>query len=106
MSIEREKNYWTLVLYAQEVCDKYNNLMVQAAKLIGAGSALIALAGVGAGIGIVFGSLIQSAARNPLLSKTLMGYALLGFALTESIALFTLLVAFLILFGSFFLFFN
>lgn len=30
--------------------------MVQAAKLIGAGSALIALAGVGAGIGIVFGS--------------------------------------------------
>jgi hypothetical protein len=30
--------------------------MVQAAKLIGAGSALIALAGVGAGIGIVFGA--------------------------------------------------
>jgi F-type H+-transporting ATPase subunit c len=74
--------------------------MVQAAKLIGAGSALIALAGVGAGIGIVFGSLIQSASRNPLMAKQLMGYALLGFALTESIALFTLLVAFLILFGS------
>jgi F-type H+-transporting ATPase subunit c len=75
--------------------------MVQAAKLIGAGSALIALAGVGAGIGIVFGSLIQSASRNPLMAKQLMGYALLGFALTESIALFTLLVAFLILFGSY-----
>jgi F-type H+-transporting ATPase subunit c len=74
--------------------------MVQAAKLIGAGSALIALAGVGAGIGIVFGSLIQSAARNPLLAKQLMGYALLGFALTESVALFALLVTFLILFGS------
>ena len=74
--------------------------MVRAAKLIGAGSALIALAGVGAGIGIVFGSLIQSASRNPLMAKQLMGYALLGFALTESIALFTLLVAFLILFGS------
>ncbi len=76
--------------------------MVQAAKLIGAGRALIALAGVGAGIGIVFGSLIQSAARNPLLAKQLMGYALLGFALTESVALFALLVTFLILFGSFF----
>jgi F-type H+-transporting ATPase subunit c len=74
--------------------------MVQAAKLIGAGSALIALAGVGAGIGIVFGSLIQSAGRNPLMAKQLMGYALLGFALCESIALFTLLVAFLILFSS------
>jgi len=74
--------------------------MVQAAKLIGAGSALIALSGVGAGIGVIFGSLIQSSARNPLLSKQLVGYALLGFALCESIALFTLLVAFLILFGS------
>lgn len=77
--------------------------MVQAAKLMGAGSALIALAGVGAGIGIVFGSLIQSAGRNPLMAKQLMGYALLGFALCESIALFTLLVAFLILFSSSFL---
>lgn len=78
--------------------------MVQAAKLMGAGSALIALAGVGAGIGIVFGALIQSAGRNPLMAKQLMGYALLGFALCESIALFTLLVAFLILFSSSFLF--
>lgn len=74
--------------------------MVQAAKLIGAGSALIALAGVGAGIGIVFGSFIQSAARNPLMAKQLFGYALLGFALTESVALFALLVTFLILYSS------
>lgn len=74
--------------------------MVQAAKLIGAGSALIALAGVGAGIGIVFGSLIQAASRNPTMAKALMGYALLGFALCESVRLFRLLVTFLILFGS------
>lgn len=74
--------------------------MVQAAKLIGAGSAIVALSGVGIGIGIVFGALINASARNPLMSKTLVGYALLGFALCESIALFTLLLAFLILFGS------
>lgn len=74
--------------------------MVQAAKLIGAGSALIALAGVGAGIGIVFGALIQAASRNPTMAKALMGYALLGFALCESVRLFRLLVTFLILFGS------
>lgn len=85
-------NYWESMFVFLHV--------VQAAKLIGAGSALIALAGVGAGIGIVFGSLIQSAGRNPLMAKQLMGYALLGFALCESIALFTLLVAFLILFSS------
>jgi F-type H+-transporting ATPase subunit c len=70
--------------------------MVEAAKMIGAGSARIALAGVGAGIGLVFSSLIRSASRNPRMAKQRMGYALLGFARTESVALFTLLVAFLI----------
>jgi len=34
------------------------------------------------------------------MAKALMGYALLGFALCESVALFALLVTFLILFGS------
>ena len=52
-----------------------------------------------AGIGIVFGSLIHSVSRNPSLSKQLFGYAILGFALSEAMALFALLVAFLILFG-------
>ena len=57
-----------------------------------------ATAGAGAGIGIVFGSLISSVARNPSLTKQLFGYAILGFALTEAIALFALMMAFLILF--------
>jgi F-type H+-transporting ATPase subunit c len=73
--------------------------MLQAAKMVGAGCATIALAGVGTGLGVVFGALISSTARNPSISNKLVGFALLGFALTESIALFTLLVAFLILFG-------
>jgi hypothetical protein len=34
------------------------------------------------------------------MAKALMGYALLGFALCESVRLFRLLVTFLILFGS------
>ena len=45
-------------------------------KGLGAGLATIALAGVGAGIGIVFGSLIHSVSRNPSLSKQLFGYAI------------------------------
>lgn len=72
--------------------------MLEGAKLIGAGCATIALAGAGAGIGVVFGSLINSVARNPSLTKQLFGYAILGFALTEAIALFALMMAFLILF--------
>jgi F-type H+-transporting ATPase subunit c len=87
------------LIYLTYLILKSNVDLLEAAKLIGAGTATIALAGVGAGLGVVFGSLISSAARNPSVTRQLVGYALLGFALTESIALFTLLVAFLILFG-------
>jgi F-type H+-transporting ATPase subunit c len=73
--------------------------MLQASKLIAAGLATISLAGSGVGIGIVFGALITSVARNPYLTKQLFIYAVLGFALTEAIALFGLMMAFLILFG-------
>jgi F-type H+-transporting ATPase subunit c len=68
------------------------------AKLIGAGLATISILGSGVGIGVVFGSLILGVSRNPILNKTLFIYAILGFALTEAIALFGLMIAFLILF--------
>ena len=73
-------------------------IILDSAKLIGAGLATIALAGVGAGIGIVFSALIGGVARNPSMLKQLFSYAILGFALTEAIGLFALMMAFLILF--------
>jgi len=73
------------------------NVTLQAA-MIGAGCATIGLAGVGTGIGIVFGALVTSYARNPSLKGQLFTYAMLGFALTEAIALFALMMAFLIMF--------
>jgi F-type H+-transporting ATPase subunit c len=69
-----------------------------AAKLIGGGLATIALAGAGVGIGTVFGSLLIAVARNPNEKDELFRFAILGFALTEAIALFALRRAFLILF--------
>jgi len=72
--------------------------MLEAGKLIGAGLATIGVAGSGVGIGIVFGSLIIGYARNPSLKQQLFGYAILGFALSEAIALFALMIAFLILY--------
>ncbi|XP_048129113.1 ATP synthase subunit 9, mitochondrial [Rhodamnia argentea] len=72
--------------------------MLESAKLIGAGAATIASAGAAVGIGNVFSSLIHSVARNPSLAKQSFGYAILGFALTEAIALFAPMMAFLILF--------
>nr|YP_010890489.1 ATPase subunit 9 [Mammillaria huitzilopochtli]WBU13177.1 ATPase subunit 9 [Mammillaria huitzilopochtli] len=72
--------------------------MLEGAKSIGAGAATIASAGAAVGIGNVFSSSIHSVARNPSLAKQLFGYAILGFALTEAIALFALMMAFLISF--------
>ena len=56
------------------------------------------LAGAGVGIGLIFASLIRSIARNPNLKNELFRAAILGFALTEAIALFALMISFLILF--------
>jgi len=72
--------------------------LLDSAKLIGAGLATISLAGSGVGIGSVFSGLMISVARNPFLIKQLFIYAILGFALTEAIALFGLMMSFLILF--------
>lgn len=76
-----------------------SNICLQSAKYIGAGLATISLAGSGVGIGIVFGSLLVSVSKNPKMTKQLFSYAILGFALTEAIALFGLMMSFLILFG-------
>lgn len=69
------------------------------AKQIGAGLAAIGLAGAGAGIGVVFGALVQGIARNPSMQKQMLTYTILGFALAEATGLFCLMVTFLILFG-------
>ena len=74
-------------------------MLLQSSKLIASGLATISIAGAGVGIGIVFAALIVGIARNPSLTKNLFTYAILGFALTEAIALFGLMMAFLILFG-------
>jgi len=74
-------------------------MLLQAAKFVGAGLATIGLAGAGVGIGTVFGALVLGTSRNPSLKDELFKMAILGFALTEAIALFSLMMAFLILFA-------
>lgn len=74
-------------------------VILQAAKYIGAGLATIGLAGAGVGIGTVFGALVMGIARNPSQKNELFKMAILGFALTEAIALFALMIVFLFLFA-------
>ena len=69
-----------------------------AAKLIGAGLATIALAGVGVGIGQIFGSFVSGALRNPEAAGRVFPRVMLGFALTEAVALYALVIAMLLLF--------
>lgn len=68
-------------------------------QLVAAGLATISIGGAGIGIGLVFASFIGGIARNPGLIRQMFVYTILGFALTEAIALFGLMMAFLILFG-------
>ena len=74
--------------------------MLASAKIIGAGLATIGLAGAGVGIGTVFAALVNSTARNPSIKAQLFSYTILGFALTEAIGLFALMMAFLLLYAS------
>ena len=74
-------------------------MLLQAAKFVGAGLATIGLAGAGIGIGTVFGALVLGISRNPSLKDEMFRMAILGFALTEAIALFALMIAFLVLFA-------
>ena len=68
-------------------------------RLIAAGLATISIAGAGIGIGMIFSGFLTALAKNSAIEDKLFTYALLGFALTEAIALFGLMIVFLILFA-------
>lgn len=78
---------------------KLSSMLLESAKKIGGGAAAIGLAGAGVGIGIVFGALIIGISRNPSLRQELFRVAILGFALTEAMALFALMMSFWIMLG-------
>lgn len=73
-------------------------LSLDAARMLGAAIAVFALYGVGTAMGDLFARWIESIARNPEAEDKMRFVGMLGFALTESIALFALLIALLILF--------
>ena len=72
---------------------------LDAAKVIGAGLAVIGVIGAGIGIGNVFAAFIQAVGRNPAARGEVFTMTMLGFALVEAIALFALVIALVILFG-------
>ncbi len=72
---------------------------LDAAKMIGAGLCTIGVGGAGIGIGNIFAQYVAAGIRNPAAAPKMFGNVLLGFALTEAVAIYALVLAFLILFG-------
>jgi len=72
---------------------------VAAAKLIGAGLAVIGVIGSGIGIGSIFAAFITAVGRNPAARGDVFTMTMLGFALVEAIALYALVIALVVLFG-------
>jgi F-type H+-transporting ATPase subunit c len=70
---------------------------VHAAALIGMGVVSIGVAGSGAGIGYIFGKMIEAVARQPEAEARVSKYMWLGFALSEAVALYALVIAFIIM---------
>src|SRR5574337_115663 len=70
-----------------------------AAKYIGAGLAAIGTGAAGIGVGLLFGHFLNAALRNPSAVDGQFGRLIFGFAVTEALGIFALLISFLLLFA-------
>ena len=71
----------------------------EAAKFIGASLSTIGIGGAAIGLGSIFGNYLSGALRNPSAADGQFGRLILGFAVTEALGIFSLLIALLLLFA-------
>ncbi len=64
-----------------------------------AGIACIGMGGAGVGVGIIFGNYLAAAIRNPSAAAGQFANLIFGFAITEALGIFSLLIALLLLFA-------
>lgn len=70
----------------------------EAAKLIGAGLAMLGTIGAGLGIGLLGMGAVQGIARNPDAAGDVQTNMILGIAFAEAVAIYCLVVALLLIF--------
>ena len=70
-----------------------------AAKFIGAGLACLGMGGAGIGVGLIFANYLAGALRNPSAADGQFARLIFGFAVTEALGIFSLLIALLLLFA-------
>lgn len=71
----------------------------EAARYIGAGLATLGMLGAALGVGNIFSSFLQGALRNPGAADGQFGRLIFGFAVTEALGIFSLLIALLLVFN-------
>lgn len=71
---------------------------ITVAKVFAAALALLPLFGVGLGLGKLFSSFVEAVGRNPGAKKDVFQIGLIGAAMTEAIAIFSLVVSLIIIF--------
>ena len=71
-----------------------------AAKYIGAGIACLGMGGAGIGVGTIFSQYLNGALRNPSAAQGQFANLIFGFAVTEALVIFSLLIALLLLFAA------
>ena len=74
--------------------------LIMALSSLGAGVAMVAMIGVGVGIGYNAGKTVESTARQPEAGGALMRLMLIGVALTETAGIFALVIAIMLLFAN------
>ena len=72
---------------------------LEAVKLIAAALALMPILAVGIALGMIFSSYNKAIGRNPNSSEVIDKKFFLTFALTETLAIFALVISLIILFG-------
>ncbi|MBW6473622.1 MAG: ATP synthase F0 subunit C [Anaerolineaceae bacterium] len=72
--------------------------LIQAAKFIGAGLSMIGALGAGIGIGLLVQGALNGMARNPDAYGNILTTMILGIAFAEAIAIYCLVVSFMMLF--------
>ena len=68
-------------------------------KYLGAGLACIGMGLAAMGVGNIFGNFLSGALRNPSAADSQFGRLVFGFAVTEALGIFSLLIALLLLFA-------
>ena len=78
---------------------EFGNALIEAAKVIGAGLCMgIGAIGPGIGEGNAVGKALEGMARQPETSGTLRSTMIMGCAIAETTGIYSLIIAFLILF--------